>query len=93
MANLDSNPNIKKKYTLLKPLQEGSETVTELTFTEPTLGTLKKGDGLTGEMEKTAKMIELCCNIRPRLVDQIAAYDLVPIGEIIAGFFQKPQAT
>jgi Phage tail assembly chaperone proteins, E, or 41 or 14 len=93
MANLDSNPNIKKKYTLLKPLEEGSEKVTELTFTEPTLGTLKKADGIQGEMEKTAKLIELCCNIRPRLVDMIAPYDIGPIGEIIGSFFQKPQAT
>ena len=90
MDNINSNPIV---YKLKKPLLNGQETITELTFMEPNIGLLKRADGCKGDMEKTAKLIEVLCNILPRLVDEISTIDLVPIGDIIKSFFPPSQET
>lgn len=75
------------KYTLLVPIERGSETVTELTFMRPKVKHLKKLDMVTGDIAKTAKMIEVCANIEPSTVDEIDARDLAEIGKIVQDFF------
>lgn len=74
-------------YHLKKPLVQGTEVVNELEFVQPKLKHLKKLDGAAGDFNRTAKMIEVLCNIRPGLVDEIDPVDLAGIGEIIALFF------
>lgn len=80
-------------YQLKKPLVQGNDVVNELTFREPKLKHLKKLDGATGDFSRTAKMIEVLCDLRPGLVDEIDPIDLPGIGEIIGVFFPDAQKT
>lgn len=74
-------------YTLKFPIERGSETVTQLDFIQPKVKHLKKLDGVTGDIAKTAKMIEICANIPPSTVDEIDAKDIAEIAKIVEGFF------
>jgi hypothetical protein len=75
------------KYTLESPIQFGSETISEIEFTQPKVKHLKKLDGIMGEITKTAKMIEICGNIPAPVVDEIDAKDLAQIAKVVEGFF------
>ena len=83
----------KVTYQLKKPLVQGSEVINQLEFSEPKLKHLKKLDGSTGDFNRTAKMIEILCNIRPGLVDEIDPVDLPGIGEVIQTFFPDAPKT
>lgn len=75
-------------YKLKEPVENGKEeTITELKFTPPKVKHLKQLDNVTGDISKTAKMIEVCANIPPSVVNEIAAKDLAEIAKIVESFF------
>ena len=74
-------------YTLLIPISQGSDEIRELEFIRPKVKHLKKLDAVSGDIAKTAKMIEVCANIPPSVVDEIDSSDLVEIGKIVQNFF------
>ena len=76
-----------RKYKLIDPIKFGEDTITELEFIKPQVKHLKKLDGATGDVSKTAKMIEVCANIPPSVVDEISLKDFTEIANFVTGFF------
>ena len=71
---------------LSRPIEWGGETITELSFREPTVADLKKTDRAKGEVEKTAILIAALGGIAPPAVDRLSAKDMQACGEVIARF-------
>lgn len=75
------------KIQLTKPINAFGEMVSELEFTEPSFGVLKKcAPHKSIEEEYIGKMIEFTCNIPTSSVDQISIADIESISEVIGNF-------
>ena len=59
----------------------GDETLTELTLTEPSLGSLMELDKATGDMAQVLGTIVACTQLPPSVVRQLRARDMRTIGE------------
>ena len=80
-------------YKLKVPIVIGEIVTDTLRFKQPKLKQMRALDGIQGEHNMFAKMIEKLTGLDRELVDEIDISDFEGIGEIIKNFTQKSQQT
>jgi hypothetical protein len=78
---------------LKQAIEFGEEVITELEFKAPTLGDLKKLDGVKGEMAKLCTLISLCTELDPVQAEMIGSIDLEAISEALGKFMPSDPKT
>lgn len=83
-----------KTYTLKHPIEvrakdsgEVIERISALTFSRPTLRSMRAMDKAEGEIGKTIVLIAALTNQPPSVIDEMDAEDLLALAEVVQGFF------
>lgn len=73
--------------TLKKPIEFGSDVISEITLTRPTLGEMMPLDDAKGPMSQLHAMIVICGDQPKPVIDLVDPDDFQQLSDAVAGFF------